>query len=181
MLKTTYSESTRGSVLTLSIFSYIRSLSITHLQFWPNDLSYGSYEVIWGRTHFLSLTFDRIKIDRALEMVPMCSFRRDESTDLQHDHLVHHVTSHDLYLRSNSDLDILSSTCIPMFRRTLTKKTRWRSPHFFCSKFIREKLYGNLMLTRHLRSSLNKVLNLVPLPSSCHEQHVPFLREALVQ
>ena len=57
-------ESTSEIVISITRYSYIGPLSMTHMQFWPNDLSLRSFEVIWGQICFLPLTFDRIKIER---------------------------------------------------------------------------------------------------------------------
>ena len=79
-----FSESTSENLLFISRYSYIRSLS-TRMQFWPSDLSFGSFEVIGGHIRFLPLTYYRIGRDRALWMVPMCLSRTDASTDMQSD------------------------------------------------------------------------------------------------
>ena len=41
-----YSESTSGILLIISRLSYVRPLSMTHMQDWPNNLSFRSFEVI---------------------------------------------------------------------------------------------------------------------------------------
>ena len=58
-------ECTSGNVLFISRYSYIGPLSMTRMQFWPNDPSFRSIEVIWAHIRFfLSLAFDRIEIER---------------------------------------------------------------------------------------------------------------------
>ena len=59
-----FSITTSGYVLFISRYSYIRSLSMTPMQFWTNDHSFGSFEVIWGHIHVFPLTVDRIEIKR---------------------------------------------------------------------------------------------------------------------
>ena len=58
-----FSENVSGNVLFISRYSYIRLLSMTRMEFWPNCLSFGSFEVTWGRIRLLPLTFDRIEIE----------------------------------------------------------------------------------------------------------------------
>ena len=53
-----------GNVLFISRYSYIGPLSMTRMQFWPNDLSFRSFEVIWGHIRFWPLTFDGIEKER---------------------------------------------------------------------------------------------------------------------
>ena len=82
-----HSESTSESMLIISRFSYIRPLSMTHMEFWPNDLFFGSFV----RGHIRSNSFYAFIVksygDRGLGMGPMCFTRTDASTDmhLQHD------------------------------------------------------------------------------------------------
>ena len=59
-----FSESTSRYVLPISRYPYIWALSMIYMQFWPNDLSFWSFEVIWGQIHFLPPTSDRIEIER---------------------------------------------------------------------------------------------------------------------
>ena len=59
-----YSKSTGGNVLFISRYSYNWPFLMTRVQFWPNDLSFESFEVRWGHIRFLPLTFDRIEIER---------------------------------------------------------------------------------------------------------------------
>ena len=79
-----YSESANGIILITSLFSYIRTLSMTHVQFWPNDLSlsgdFNSYEV---KCVFFAPSFWQNR-DRALEIAPKCFPHRDASTDMHH-------------------------------------------------------------------------------------------------
>ena len=62
-----FSESTIESVLFITINSCIGVLYITRMQFWPNDLSFGSFELIRGQIRFLHLTFDRIEIQGGMD------------------------------------------------------------------------------------------------------------------
>ena len=59
----------------------ILTLGHSRWSFWPNDLFFGSFEVIWGHIRFCL----QLLIDRALGMVPMCFTRTDASTDMQYD------------------------------------------------------------------------------------------------
>ena len=60
------------------------------------------------------LTFDKIHIDRALGMIPLCFPRRGASPDIQPDLLwpLRDLTWPELNLRSNFDLCLLISTCM---------------------------------------------------------------------
>ena len=64
------------------------------------------YEVI------LVIIFNFRSNRRALWIIPMCFSHKDATTDMQHDLLGSHLTSHDLDLRSNFDINLLTSTCI---------------------------------------------------------------------
>ena len=77
------------------------------MQFWPNDLSFGSFEVILGQIRFFISNVWQNR-DRALEMVPMCFSCIAASTDIQYDLLVY-VTSRDLDLRSKTDIELFRS------------------------------------------------------------------------
>ena len=55
-------ENAGKNVQSISRCSYIGPLSMIHMQFWPNNLSFGSFKVISGQIRFLPLTFDRIEI-----------------------------------------------------------------------------------------------------------------------
>ena len=73
-------------MLSISRYSYIGPFSLIHMQFWPIDLSLGSFKVIWGQIRFLPLTFERIhRRHRALGIVPICFFRKNASTYMQYD------------------------------------------------------------------------------------------------
>ena len=93
--------------------------------------------------HFLPVTFDRIEMERCgwSQCVPLAETHRliCSMTYLGHD-----VTSSDLDLRSNFDLDFSRSTKVNMhiFRRVSTRGTRWRPNYFssfLSSKVISEK------------------------------------------
>ena len=98
-----YSEHTREIMVIISRLSYLRPLSMTHMYVWPNYLS-GSFEVIRGQMRFLPLTFDRIEVEQ-------CGWSQCVSHAETHrlvcnmTYLGHDVTSSDLDLRSNFDLD----------------------------------------------------------------------------
>ena len=49
-----FSESRSGNVLFFSRYCYVRPISMTRMQFWHNDLSFGSSQVIWGQIRILS-------------------------------------------------------------------------------------------------------------------------------
>ena len=57
-----YSKSTTWSMLFISRFCYIRPLSMTYMQFWPSDISFGFIKIIGGQIRFWPLTFDRREI-----------------------------------------------------------------------------------------------------------------------
>ena len=104
------SESTSGNVLFISRYSYIRALSMARMQFWPNDLSFESLEVIWGHIRFLPLSFDRIEIER-WGWSQCVSLAQTTRLIFNMIYLTSHVTSRDLDLRSNSDIPLLRSIC----------------------------------------------------------------------
>ena len=106
-----FSESSSKSVPPVSIYSYIGPLSMIRVQFWPNDLSYGSFEVIWGQIRVLPLTFDRIEIER-WEWAQYVSFAKTHRMICNMTYLVQHVTSRDLDLRPNFEIDLFMSTCL---------------------------------------------------------------------
>ena len=69
----------------------------------------GHYEVIWGQMRVLSLAFDRIEIEQW--GLSQCVSRAETHRLICNiTYLGHHVTSHDLDLRSNFGLDFLRST-----------------------------------------------------------------------
>ena len=78
--------------------------------FWPNDLSFRSFEVIWGHIRFLPLTFDRIKIGR-WGWSQCVSLAQTHRLICNMPYLTRHVTSHDLDLKSNSEIDFLRLKC----------------------------------------------------------------------
>ena len=100
-----YSESTSGNVLFISRHSYIRPLSMTRMQFWPNDLPFRSFEVILGHIRFLPLTFDRMEIER-WGWFQCISLARTHRLICNMTYLAWHVTSRDLDLRSNFNIDL---------------------------------------------------------------------------
>ena len=106
-----FSESVSVNVLFIARYSYIWPLSMTGMQFWPKDLSL--LRVIRGhmRSHsLLPLTFDRIEIERWGR--PQCvSVAQTHRLICNMTNLARHVTSRDLDLRSNSDIDLLRSKC----------------------------------------------------------------------
>ena len=104
-------ESTNGKVLFISRYSYIGPLSMTCIQFWPNDPSFRSFEVIWGHIRFLPLTFDRIEIMR-WGWSQYVSIEQTHRLICNITYFPRHVTSNELDLRSNSDVDLLRPVCI---------------------------------------------------------------------
>ena len=139
-----FSESTGGSVLFISRYSYIRPLSMTRMQFWPNDLSFRSFKVIWGHIRFLPLTFDRIEIER-WRWSQCVSLAQTHRLICNMTYLARHVTSRDLDLRSNSDIDLLRSKCTYF-------DVSWRQEHdaakILSVAFLVQKLFAkkNLLL-----------------------------------
>ena len=100
--------------------------------------------------HFLPITFDRIEIERCgwSQCVPLAETHR---LICNMTYLGHEVTSSDLDLRSNFDLDFSRSTKVNMhiFRRVSTRGTRWRPNYlssFLSSKVISEKPFGSFDL-----------------------------------
>ena len=64
MLKCRFSESTGENVLSVSIYSSHEPPPMIDIQFWHNDLYFGSLGVIWGQIRFfLHLTFDGMEIE----------------------------------------------------------------------------------------------------------------------
>ena len=110
-------------MLIIPMFYYIRPLSMTHMQFWSNYISFRSFEVIWSQLHFIS-NFWWYK-GRALQIVPLCFSHRDASLICILTYLGRHVTSRDPDLRSYFNLDLKIS--MQMFRRVSTRETRWHS------------------------------------------------------
>ena len=47
-----FASTSESMLLAQDILILWKLLSMTHLQFWINDLSFGSFEVIWGQTRF---------------------------------------------------------------------------------------------------------------------------------
>ena len=143
-----FSKSTGGNVLFISRYSYIRPLSMTRVQIWPNDFSLGSFRVIWGHIRFLPLAFDRIweylsmKWDRELGMVPMCFSRTDAWTDMQHDLFgsTRDPTWPDV--RSNSDINISRSKCTYF-------DVSWLQEHD-CSKIMSLAFLGQKLFAKKL-------------------------------
>ena len=74
-----FSESTGKNVLPISRYFYIGLLSMIRMQFGPNDLSFGSFEVMWGQIWFLLLTFDRRRTSS------ICFVREDATAGMQYD------------------------------------------------------------------------------------------------
>ena len=112
-----------GQILTLTfqshhayVLSYVRSLSLTHTEVWPNDLSFGSFEVIWGQTRFLPLAFDKIEIDE-WGLTQCASLAKPHQLICNMTCRSHQVTSCDLELRSNFDFDCWNQ---PSVRRGLS-------------------------------------------------------------
>ena len=91
-----FSITTSGYVLFTSRYSYIRSLSMTPMQFWTNDHSFGSFEVIWGHIHVFPLTVDRIEIKR-WGWSQCVSLAQTHRLICNMTYLARHVISHDLW------------------------------------------------------------------------------------
>ena len=106
-----FSESAIWNVLFISRYSYIVPLPMARMQFWPNDPSFRSFEVIWGHIRFMRLTFDRIEIER-WGWSQYLSFAQTHRLICNVTYLSRQVTSRDLDLRSNSDIYLLRSICI---------------------------------------------------------------------
>ena len=125
-----FSESASRNVLFIWRYCYIRPLSqhlcckatlddpyvfLTQLPF---------LQVIRGHTRshsILPLTFDRIEIERW--GWPQCvSFAHQHRLICNMNYLTRHLTSRDLDLRSNYDIDLLRSICTYIFRCISTKE-----------------------------------------------------------
>ena len=138
-----FPKSTSNNVLPVSRYSYTGPLSMICVQFWPNDLSYGSFEVIWGQIRVLPLTFDRIEIER-WEWAQYVSFAKTHRMICNMTYLVQHVTSRDLDLRSNFEIDLFRSTCsyFDAFRREENDAGKIRYLAFLVQKlFAWKKLF----------------------------------------
>ena len=88
---------------------FIRSPSMTHLLFWPDDLSLGPFEVKWVHMCFFFFVELVLENRKSTGMVPKWYFRRGTTTDTQRN-----------ILGSSRDRDISRSPCI-----WLNEKTRW--------------------------------------------------------
>ena len=105
-----FSERTSKSVVSISRYSYIGPFWMIHMQFWPIDLSFGSFEVIWGQIGFWVLTFERIEIER-WERSQSVSFAKTNRMICNMTYLSRHVTSRDLDLSWNFEIDLFRSPC----------------------------------------------------------------------
>ena len=83
---------------------------MTRMQFPPNDLPFRLFEVIWGHIRVLPLTFDRIVIER-WEWSQCVSIAQTHRLICNMTYLARQLTSRDLDLRSNFDIDLLRSIC----------------------------------------------------------------------
>ena len=85
--------------------------------------------------------------DRALGMGPNCFFHKDASTDMQYlAYLAEHVTSRDLDLRSNSEIDLYRSTCthFDAFRGVEHDAAKIMSLAFLVQKlFVKNRFFSN--------------------------------------
>ena len=131
-----FSESTSGNVLFISRHSYIGPLSMTRMQFWPNDPFFRSFKVIWGHIRFLPVTFDRTEMER-WEWSQCVSLAQTHRLVCNITYLAQHVTSRDLELRSNSDIGLLRSICTYTFRHVSTRGTR--CCHNYATSFLSSK------------------------------------------
>ena len=78
-------EITGENVLSILIYSSNGPLSMIHIQFWPNYIYFGSFEVIWGEIRFFFVSNFWYNKNKALGMVPICFSRKDASIDIQYD------------------------------------------------------------------------------------------------
>ena len=76
----------------------------------PDDLFFGSFEVIWGDIHFLLLTFDRTEIEH-WEWSQCVCLAQTHRLICNMTYLAREVTSGDLDLRITSDINLLRATC----------------------------------------------------------------------
>ena len=84
---------------------------MTRMQFWPNDLAFGSFvEVIWGHIPVLSINFDRIEMEH-WGWSQCVSLAQTHRLICNMTCLARHMTSRDLDLRSNFEIDFLRSIC----------------------------------------------------------------------
>ena len=72
-----YYERSMEIMLFIPRICFIKPFSMTRIQYGPHDISFGSFEVIWGQIRFfLLLTFARMKM-----LAPTYFSYRDASTD----------------------------------------------------------------------------------------------------
>ena len=108
----------------LKIFLYWATLDDPYaLQFWPTDLSSGSFEIIWSRIRFFPLTFNRTEAEHR-EWSQFVYLAKTHRLICHMTRLFQHVISRDLDLRSNSDIESLRSTCRYTFQRLSKRGTR---------------------------------------------------------
>ena len=114
---------------------------ILHVHFWSNDLSFGSFQVIWGQT--LKACFERKEIEH-WEWYQCVSLVETHLLIRNMTYLGHQVTLHDLGPRTNFVLDLLRSICV-CFDTSWEEKPDYvgavRS-YFLCPKAISENHFG---------------------------------------
>ena len=144
----TFFQKCEGEQANILRFSYIWILPMGHMKIWPNDLSFGSLEVIWGQMSF-SCNFWQ-NGDGALGMGTICLPCRDTPTDSQHHIAYRWVTTWPrLNLITRPWHGVKLRPCflrvnIHVFRRISTTEKRWGSiflPICLCSKDTREEQF----------------------------------------
>ena len=104
----------------------------------PKDPSFRSFKVIWGHISFLPLTFVRIEIER-WGWSQYVSLAQTHRLIWNITYLSRRVTSRDLDLRSNSDIDPLRPICTYIFRRVSSSGTRC------CQNYVTSFLSSNVI------------------------------------
>ena len=103
----------------------------------PMTLHSGHSGFLWGHIRFLPLTFDRIKIERWgwTQYVPLAQTHR---LICNMTYFSRHVTSRDLDMRSNSDIDLLRYICIYF---DLSRREEYDTGKIISLAFILQKLF----------------------------------------
>ena len=149
------SESGSENKCNISRFSYTRSLSMAHMEFCLNDLS-----VILGQMSsntFFASNLCRKEIEH-WGWSQCVIFAETHRLICNMAHWGHHMISRDLDLRSNFNLDLLSSKCISFDERDASRREKYDdnrfSPRLFCLKVLREKRFfckKNILISFYLK------------------------------
>ena len=96
-----------------------------------------SFDLLLNQIHFLPLTFHRIELDQ-WGWAQCVSLAEMHQLICNITYLYHHMTSYDLKLRSNYDIDFLSSTC-KHFKFNVSYREEHNGVRFFSLAFSVQK------------------------------------------